>query len=92
MLFERGDLVMRTLQIKRVKAGWLDPVGHAEGSLIYRWNMAEDTPIPTIRLLPRADLAAALPASTRRISHDERARMIESRRDGVRRRFARPGW
>ena len=73
-------------------ANWLDPVGHAEGSLIYRWNMAEDTPIPTIRLLRRDELASALPADTRGVSRDERARTIEMRREGVRRRFARPGW
>ena len=24
---------------------WLDPVGHGEGSMIYRWNLAETTPI-----------------------------------------------
>lgn len=73
-------------------ANWLDPVRHAEGSLIYRWNMAETTPIPTIRLLPRADLASALPAGTRRVTAEERARTIAVRRAGVRRRFARPSW
>ena len=71
-------------------ANWLDPVGHAEGSLIYRWNMAEDTPIPTIRLLPRAQLAGALPPDTQRVTPAGRARTIEMRREGVRRRFARP--
>lgn len=73
-------------------ANWLDPVGHAEGSMIYRWNLAEDTPVPTIRTLPLGDLALALPADTRRVTPAERARTIEGRRDGVRRRFARPGW
>ena len=73
-------------------ANWLDPVGHAEGSLIYRWNMAEDTPIPTIRLLAREQLAGALPPDTRHIAPADRAHTIEKRREGVRRRFARPAW
>jgi hypothetical protein len=71
-------------------ANWLDPVGHAEGSMIYRWNLAEDTPIPTIRTIPLRTLADALPASTRRVTAAERARVIDGRREGVRRRFARP--
>lgn len=71
-------------------ANWLDPVGHAEGSLIYRWNLADATPIPELRVLPLAELAASLPPGTRRVSPEERARVIEGRREGVRRRFARP--
>lgn len=73
-------------------ANWLDPVGHAEGSMIYRWNLAEDTPVPIIRVVPRRELDAALPAGTRRVTAAERARTIAMRREGVRRRFARPPW
>jgi hypothetical protein len=73
-------------------ANWLDPVGHAEGSMIYRWNLAEDTPIPSIRTLPLGELASHLPAGTRRVDPAERARTIDGRRAGVRQRFARPLW
>lgn len=73
-------------------ANWLDPVGHAEGSMIYRWNLADDTPIPTIRSVKLAELASQLPAGTTRVTPAERARVIAGRREGVRRRFERPGW
>ncbi|MDX2166345.1 MAG: hypothetical protein SF182_04755 [Deltaproteobacteria bacterium] len=73
-------------------ANWLDPVGHVDGSMIFRWNLAEETPVPRLRLLPRAELAAHLPADSRRVTPEERAAVIEDRRDGVRLRFARPDW
>jgi len=73
-------------------ANWLDPVGHGEGSMIYRWNLADDTPIPTIRALPLGELDKQLPADTRRVTAAERAQVVEGRREGVRRRFARPDW
>ncbi|MEW6273129.1 MAG: hypothetical protein AB1689_27950 [Thermodesulfobacteriota bacterium] len=69
---------------------WLDPVGHREGSLIYRWNLADETPIPAIRAVPRTRLPSELHPETRRVTREERARVIEARRAGVRRRFARP--
>lgn len=69
---------------------WLDTVGHREGSLIYRWNLADETPYPETRVIRLADLADHLPSTTPRISADERSREIERRRQGVRRRFARP--
>lgn len=73
-------------------ANWLDPVGHTEGSMIYRWNLAEDTPIPTIRVVPLPELPSLLPSATRRTTPAERARVIAGRREGVRRRFERPTW
>ncbi len=69
---------------------WLDPAGHLEGSMIYRWNLAESTPIPKTRVVPLAELRGALPSETPRVSPEERARAIEGRREGVRRRFSRP--
>jgi hypothetical protein len=71
---------------------WLDPVGHREGSMIYRWNLAEDTPIPRIRVVPRGELGRHLHPATRRVTAAERARVVAARRAGVRRRFARPAW
>jgi hypothetical protein len=71
---------------------WLDPVGHAEGSMIYRWNLAETTPVPRMRIVPRASLREHLHPDTRAVTPAERARVIAGRREGVRRRFARPDW
>lgn len=71
---------------------WLDPVGHAEGSMIYRWNLAETTPIPRMQIVPRASVREHLHAGTPSVAPAERARVIAARREGVRRRFARPTW
>jgi len=71
---------------------WLDPVGHAEGSMIYRWNLAEETPIPRMRLVPLETVREHLHPGTRSVTPAERARVIAGRREGVRRRFARPDW
>ncbi len=70
-------------------ANWLDPVGHVEGSIIYRWNLTDAAPVPTMRVVPAADVRRHLPPETALVTRAERARTIEGRREGVRRRFAR---
>ena len=64
--------------------------GHREGSLIYRWNLADSTPVPAPRVVKFDALRDDLPRDTRRVSPEERARQIDVRREHVRRRFARP--
>ena len=70
-------------------ANWLDPAGHAEGSMIYRWNQADGAPIPAARVVPFGEVRAALPPPTQTITPEERVAMIERRREHVRRRYAR---
>jgi hypothetical protein len=69
---------------------WLDPAGHTEGSMIYRWNQADGAPIPKTRVVPFADIRTTLPAETRTVTPEERLAAIERRREHVRRRYARP--
>jgi hypothetical protein len=69
---------------------WLDPVGHREGSLIYRWNLAESAPVPATRVSKLNALREHLHRDTCEVSPEERGRHIEVRREHVRRRFARP--
>jgi hypothetical protein len=69
---------------------WLDTVGHREGSLIYRWNLADSAPVPEIRVVRSSEVRSHFPAATPTISAADRAIEIEKRRLGVRRRFARP--
>jgi hypothetical protein len=71
-------------------ANWLDPVGHHEGSMIYRWNLADSAPYPATRVVALANLGRELPPDTARVSPEERSQRIERRREHVRRRFARP--
>lgn len=68
---------------------WLDPAGHSEGSMIYRWNQASEAPIPKTRVLKFDELRTALPADTPVVTPEERAATIERRREHVRRRYAR---
>lgn len=68
---------------------WLEPAGHTEGSMIYRWNQAAAAPVPGTRVVPFAEIRAVLPAATPVVSPDERRTTIEKRREHVRRRYAR---
>jgi hypothetical protein len=70
-------------------ANWLDTAGHSEGPVILRCVRTETAPVPTTRVVPFADVAAALPAFTRRLSADERAAAMEARQLAVSRRFVR---
>ena len=69
---------------------WLDPDGHREGSMIYRWNIADGFPIPATRVVKASALREHLPADTPEISPAQRAEVIERRRRHVVRRFSRP--
>jgi hypothetical protein len=69
---------------------WLDPAGHAEGAMIYRWNQADGSPVPATRLVKLSALRDALPRDTPRVSPEERAAAMERRRAHVQRRYARP--
>lgn len=70
-------------------ANWLDTAGHLQGAMILRWVRAADTPVPTTRLLPWADVASALPPATATVDPATRAATIARRRAAVRRRFPR---
>jgi len=67
---------------------WLDPAGHAEGVIIYRYqNAPDENPVPMARVVPRARLRDALPADTPRV--DVEARRAEIR---MRQRHAAIRW
>ena len=69
---------------------WLDTVGHKEGTLIYRWNLADSIPVPATRVVKFDAVRASLYRDTPNVSAAERVAEIERRREHVRRRFARP--
>jgi hypothetical protein len=70
-------------------ANWLDTAGHSEGPIILRCVRTETAPVPTTRVVPMADVAAALPPGTRRVSPEERAAVMDARRLAVSKRFVR---
>ena len=68
---------------------WLDPVGHREGVIIYRYQLAAaDNASPIARVVPLASLRKHLPADTPRVSPAARAQEIEMRRLHAARRWA----
>jgi hypothetical protein len=70
-------------------ANWLDTAGHSEGPIILRCVRTETAPVPTTRVVPMADVAAALPPGTRHVSPEERAAVMDARRLAVSKRFVR---
>ncbi len=68
---------------------WLDPVGHREGVIIYRYQLATaDNASPVARLLPIQELRKHLPADTPLVSREARAKEIEMRQLHAARRWA----
>ena len=64
-------------------ANWIDPAGFSEGYLFMRWQglgrSLRPDEAPRAELMPVAELGSRLPASTRRISADERAAQLRRR-------------
>lgn len=66
---------------------WLDTQGFAQGNLTYR-HMLEGAPVPiATRLVSRADLSAALPADTARVTPQARLDQLQARFGAIRRRY-----
>jgi hypothetical protein len=68
-------------------ANWLDTAGHIAGTLAARFLLADAAPAPQSRVVKLAELDAALPPDTRRVTAAERATIIERRRLAVLRRY-----
>jgi hypothetical protein len=68
---------------------WLDPAGHSEGVIIYRYQKAPDVnPIPVARVVARSKLRETLPADTPRVSAEARKAEIRMRQQHAARRWA----
>lgn len=62
-------------------SNWLDPAGHAEGVIVYRYQLESgENAAPSARLVSLSELKALLPADTRRVDPVERAAQIALRR------------
>ncbi len=70
-------------------ANWLDTAGHSAGPVILRCVRTDTAPVPTTRVVPFSDVAASLPARTRRVTPEERRATIDGRRLAVSQRFCR---
>ncbi len=66
---------------------WLDPSGHDEGYVTFRWIGAQEYPRPVVEQFAVGELEANLPADVRRITPPERVDQLRRRRRGVIKRF-----
>jgi hypothetical protein len=61
-------------------ANWLDPAGNPSGTMMGRYLLTDSAPVPSLRVLPAAELRRRLPASMPRVTAAERAELLARRR------------
>jgi hypothetical protein len=87
VLEDDGELIVVVSHDDPAVPNWLDPSGHTEGYITYRWMLAETCPVPQCEQVPRDALFEHLPAGVRRITPRGRHAQLEARRRGVLKRF-----
>ena len=86
-LEDDGELIVVVAHEDPGLPNWLDPSGHEEGYVTFRWMGSEDNPRPTCTQVSRDRLMENLPAGVQTLSADERTQQLLARRRGVRQRF-----
>lgn len=64
-------------------ANWLDTAGYLQGTIIGRWTACSSAPIPTLKVVPFAEIAEHLPADTAFVTAEERKATLRKRRIGA---------
>lgn len=62
---------------------WLDTSGYPRGAIQGRWVDTDDKPTPTIRKVKVDEVLSQLPQDTRRVTPEQRDRMVRDRRAGA---------
>lgn len=70
-------------------ANWLDTSGYPVGMIQGRWTHCSSNPVPSITVVPLADLAAHLPADVARVTPEQRDEITRARRQAA---MQRPHW
>lgn len=65
---------------------WLDTAGYTTGVIQGRWTDCSSQPVPTVRKVPIGDVLKFLPASTPKISTQERDKLTRDRRSVLQQR------
>lgn len=68
---------------------WLDTAGHRRGVVQGRWTECDSEPMPEVRKVKLADVAASLPAGVATVTPEERQEVIRERRRAY---LERPQW
>ena len=87
VLEDDGELIVVVSHDDPGLPNWLDPSGHGEGYMTFRWMLAETCPIPTVTQVKRAALFEHLPGDIARITPEGRRAQLEARRRGIVQRF-----
>jgi len=87
VLEDDGELIVVVSHDDPGLPNWLDPSGHTEGYVTYRWMLADEHPVPRCLQVPCAALFDHLPARIRRITPEARRAQLAARRRGVQKRF-----
>lgn len=86
-LEDDGELIVVVSHQDPGLPNWMDPSGHGEGYITYRWVGAASYPRPSCEKIRYAELRSHLPDSVKIISAQERQKQLRERRLGVIRRF-----
>jgi hypothetical protein len=62
---------------------WLDPGGYRRGTILGRWNKPSVPVLPTLTVMPFAQVRSHLPADTPVVTPVERQRSLRKRREGA---------
>lgn len=82
-----GELIVVVSHDDPGVPNWLDPSGHSEGYVTYRWMIADNYPVPQCQQVKRSELFDHLPKAMKRINADERREQLAGRRRGIVQRF-----
>jgi hypothetical protein len=86
-LEEDGSLLVVISHADPGLPNWLDPSGHDEGYVTFRWIGADAYPRPIAQQVRIAELEDHIPENVRRITPAERAQQLRGRRRGAIKRF-----
>ena len=86
-LEDNGELIIVVSHQDPGVPNWLDPAGHSEGYITFRWIGADSCPIPQCQQIKADKLFASLPSDVKTIDNIERQQQLAARRRGVCNRF-----
>ena len=87
VLEDSGELVIVVSHEDPQVPNWLDPSGHKEGYVTFRWIGSETYPKPKVTLTELSSLEKELSNGFKTISRSDRDCQIKGRRKGILKRF-----
>lgn len=82
-----GELILVVSHEDLGYYNWLDPSGHSEGYITFRWILTDSYPVPRVEQVKVSALAESLPAGVRRVTPEQRRQHLAALRRGIVKRF-----